>query len=167
MGTGEGSVLWFRNVGTRQEPSLAAARTLIPPPAEGSQRGGHARICVVDFNGDGRKDILLGDCGEAFEKELDDDEKQWRERAHKEQAAMLGAWAGVFREYRALMKTPLPVSNDLRGQRQEELGALRRELQRLKGLRSKYYREEQALEPGKQYHGRVWVFLRQAPRDAS
>ncbi|MFO7906882.1 MAG: FG-GAP-like repeat-containing protein [Pirellulaceae bacterium] len=160
VGAGDGSVLWHRNIGSAQQPDLAAAQTLIPPPAQGSPRGDHARICVVDFNGDGRDDILLGDCGDQFEKTLSDEEVRWREEAREQQARMLRSWAGVFREYRALLGSPLPEQEDARRQREQELARLRRELQRQSAIRNKYYREEQALDAGMQRHGRVWLFLR-------
>src|SRR5262249_4052668 len=57
VGTGAGSVVWYRNVGTREKPSLAAARTLVGESplaknpnatlAEG-QWGLRAKICVTD-----------------------------------------------------------------------------------------------------------------------
>src|SRR5262249_12967293 len=68
VGTGAGSVLWYRNVGTAKEPKLAAAQTLVAesPSAQG-QRGkeaGHGmrvKVCVTDWDGDGRLDLLVGD----------------------------------------------------------------------------------------------------------
>ncbi len=69
IGTGEGSVLWFRNVGSAQQPTLAGGKVLVEKSPFGSnwaerkagQWGVRAKICVTDFNGDGRLDLLLGD----------------------------------------------------------------------------------------------------------
>src|SRR5262249_29870144 len=71
VGTGAGSVLWYRNVGGKDAPKLAAPVTLVPeivrednswtkPPKEG-QWGMRAKICVTDWNNDGWPDLLVGD----------------------------------------------------------------------------------------------------------
>jgi hypothetical protein len=163
VGAEDGSVLLFRNVGTASEPELAGAETLIPPPEEGSERGIRAKICVADWNEDGCLDVILGDHGGEFEKELSEEEKQWREEARRQQAELLSSWAGVFGDYRRLLQTPEPEQPELRQKREEKLAALRERLQLLKRIRDEYYRKEEALEPGKQYHGRVWVFLGKRP----
>ncbi len=58
VGAQDGSVQWYRNVGTNTKPQLAAPITLVQLP-KGSIR---AKVCVVDWNGDGRLDLLVGDC---------------------------------------------------------------------------------------------------------
>jgi hypothetical protein len=64
VGAGDGSVSLFRNVGTAKEPKLAAAQQLVSPgeahygadaPQE-PRRGMRAKVCVADWNGDGRLD---------------------------------------------------------------------------------------------------------------
>src|SRR5262249_6400843 len=69
VGTGAGSVLWCRNVGTRAAPRLAAPRVLVPA-SPAAKKGGalkegqwgiRAKICVTDWDGDGWPDLLLGD----------------------------------------------------------------------------------------------------------
>jgi FG-GAP-like repeat len=70
VGAEDGSVVWYRNVGSAQEPKLEAARTLVgkSPIGWGGDEGRRAndwglrvKPCVIDWNGDGRLDILLGD----------------------------------------------------------------------------------------------------------
>ena len=163
VGAGDGSVLWYRNVGTMERPVLAAGKNLIPPPKEESQRGVRAKICVADWNGDGLSDIVLGDRGEEFEKKLSEEESQWREEARHQQADLLKSWATVFRDYRRVLQTPKPTDAGQREQRQQEIETLRERMRRLNDIRNKHYREEQALESGMQCHGRVWVFLRKGP----
>jgi hypothetical protein len=73
VGCGDGSVLWYRNIGTRAEPRLAAPQTLVAAPKqEGPAHrpffpagvpGTRAKVCVVDWNGTGRLDLLVGDFG--------------------------------------------------------------------------------------------------------
>src|SRR5207245_728238 len=64
VGCGDGSVLWYRNVGSRTEPKLAKAVTLVQaaaepnlddnaPPAKDIKPGMRAKACAVDWNGDG------------------------------------------------------------------------------------------------------------------
>jgi hypothetical protein len=160
VGAGDGSVLWYRNTGTPAEPVLAAGQTIIPPPEKGSQRGLRAKICVTDWNEDGWLDILLGDFGEQFVKELSAEERRWREEARGHQAELLRAWARVFRDYRQAVAALQPEPPDLRHKHQQQILALRDELQRLNRAKEKAYYSEQALSSGHQYHGRVWLFLR-------
>jgi hypothetical protein len=158
LGNGQGSVLLYRNVGTAREPRLAAPRTLIAPPEQNSPRGKRSKICVTDWNEDGRLDIVLGDFGQAFEKKLSPDEEKWREEARREQADLLTAWTKVFREYRRVLATPEPAGDAVAKERAQRLASLREELKRLNTVRELHHRHEQALRPGQQYHGRVWVF---------
>jgi hypothetical protein len=74
VGWGDGSVVWYRNVGSRTEPKLAKGITLVQPapwpsyddnapPTEDNNPGVRAKVCVVDWNGDGHLDLLVGDFG--------------------------------------------------------------------------------------------------------
>jgi len=65
VGSGDGSVWFYRNVGTSKVPELAAGVQLIPPGNSGvskePRRGTRAKVCAVDWNGDGGLDLLVGD----------------------------------------------------------------------------------------------------------
>ncbi len=84
VGSDDGSVVWFRNVGTARKPQLEAARRLIAPSrvdwGDDDQRrpgqwGLRVKFCVVDWYGDGRLSILLGDrCG-GFRGQADADRR--------------------------------------------------------------------------------------------
>lgn len=69
-GTGGGSVLLFRNTGSAIQPELAAPIELLPesasikktePGQAASPHGTRTKVCAVDWNADGKLDLLVGD----------------------------------------------------------------------------------------------------------
>jgi hypothetical protein len=56
VGTGKGAVLYYRNTGTRQE----AKWTLVSEPLLDQPAGRNASILLVDLDGDGLLDLLVG-----------------------------------------------------------------------------------------------------------
>jgi hypothetical protein len=70
LGSGAGSVVWYRNVGSTSQPQLAAPVTLVetPPsdtssdtPSRPTRSGMRTKVAVGDWNHDGRPDLLVGD----------------------------------------------------------------------------------------------------------
>jgi len=59
VGTERSGVLFYRNVGTAAKPKLADAKTLALP-AEGLTGSYRQRIDVIDWNNDGKLDLLVG-----------------------------------------------------------------------------------------------------------
>jgi len=67
VGDGTGEVHWFRNAGSAAAPDLAAGQLLAAPfdrvvngVRKSENRGQRAKPCVIDWNGDGRPDLLVG-----------------------------------------------------------------------------------------------------------
>ena len=173
-GAGDGSVLWFRNIGTAAEPKLAAAKVLVPPstlPESDEEKaapdtwGRSSKICVTDFNGDGRLDLLVGDVSGRFTAkppQLAKDRRE-EEEAIRRLPELMKAWAAVFQKYReALAAAP--------GKTPPEKEAQARELDRLRhalaDAKTKIAAAQCTIEfykPQSAAHGYVWLFLRKAP----
>lgn len=92
-GSDAGSVTWFRNTGSKTAPQFAAGNTLISKhDGNGYNQviwnedeivpGIRAQIEVVDYNQDGKLDLILGDFTTTydFRKDLTKDEKKQVER---------------------------------------------------------------------------------------
>jgi hypothetical protein len=161
VGAEDGSVVWYRNVGTAKEPKLEVARRLVGPSPVGwggdEKRGPRdwglrVKPCVFDWDGDGRPDLLLGDrCGSFHAKPHQTEQEKAEERKANDRLPELRQrWADAFRRYR-------------QAEGAAEQGALRAELQRLKDEIAAVQEIQSHYQPGYQSHGFVWVFLRKPP----
>lgn len=73
VGSGDGAVGWFANIGTGMEPAFGPYQPLVSPASDSKfleqnlrstdppTHGVRAQICVTDYNHDGRLDLILGD----------------------------------------------------------------------------------------------------------
>ena len=80
VGAGNGSVSWYRNVGTKKQPQFGPRNELVGAAdksifllqylSEGEQPmpGTRAQICVTDYNGDGMLDLVVGDHSNIYDK---------------------------------------------------------------------------------------------------
>lgn len=168
VGNGDGSVHWFRNTGTRDEPVLAVAVELVPSggtpafaiggeedteesesEAETVRRGTRAKICVTDWNEDGRPDLLLGDFffGPVQKRELTDEEKLAKEEADRKSRE-------VVQQYLELTRRPQGETPEERKARLKRLEEMRDDVLAAAREREKYKTD------GYEQHGWVWLFLR-------
>jgi hypothetical protein len=157
VGADDGSVSLFRNTGSATKPELASAVQLVPPgekadprqAPEDVRRGSRSKICVADWNGDGRLDLLVGDF--AIQKpdlpEPTPEEKAEHDRIRKELEP-------VQKNYSELTQK---LYGPQRVKTKEELDKVKKEIEELRkqmtDLRSK-------LPPESERHGWVWLFLR-------
>jgi hypothetical protein len=89
VGCGDGGVLFYKNIGTAKEPKLAKPQALVAAGKHSEKTitpALRAKICVVDWNGDGRRDLLVGDfCQYEAVIEIPDKDRKAVEEARKKQ----------------------------------------------------------------------------------
>jgi hypothetical protein len=163
VGAGDGSAVWYRNEGTAREPRLAAARVLIPPSpsawcddrARGpADWGVRVKPCVVDWDGDGRPDLLLGDlCGGCQRQPSRTPEEAAEAQEADRLPQLRKEWAAAYKEYAAaadpLSEADRARVDDLRAR----VRRLKDEITRLSDIRDRY-------KSGYMSHGYVWLFRR-------
>jgi len=171
VGCGDGSVVWYRNVGESRSPRLAEPATLVPASTLGwkddadrkpGQWGARAKVCVTDWNGDGKLDLLLGDiCGGHVGKPVQTDaEKREEIAARDELPHLMEKWSATYQEYRDLRHqiatAKAPDTAD-----EQKANALHVAMKRIKEEIVAVQKTQQRYKPRYQYHGFVWLFLRQ------
>jgi len=157
VGAEDGSVSLYRNTGDAKSPELASAVQLVPPGEKTSGRqapkevcrGTRSKICVADWNGDGRLDLLVGDC---VNQKPDLPEPTPEEKAEYEQIRK--ELELLQKRYSELMKK---IRDRSQQRTQEQIEQAQKEMEpirkRMTELRSKLPREYER-------HGWVWLFLR-------
>lgn len=180
IGCGDGSVVWHKNIGTRTEPKLAAARTLLaaPPqsftedkPTKELGRGIRAKVWVGDWNGDGHLDLLVGDFAMTFgdkpkmtaaDEALQKETKDKLTKLQKELAPLLQE------EYIKLFEDK---PDETAAQKTERVKQQEKKLQeKFKDKldeQDNLYETLRKFQPPHFYHGHVWLYLRQPPEKTS
>jgi hypothetical protein len=172
VGADDGSVVWFRNIGTATNPKLGPAQTLIPASvgARGTGRdpgpgewGTRAKPCVVDWNGDGKLDLLVGDFGGSYEGKpaQTPEEKAEEKRAKSRLPELRKEWAAAYRAFSAASDTSAeslePMAREFH---QRKVADLLAQVARLKDEIARTQDDEEKYKAGYMHHGYVWLFLR-------
>ncbi|QEG30442.1 FG-GAP repeat protein [Gemmata obscuriglobus] len=174
VGAEDGSVVWFRNAGTRREPKLAAAQTLVPPSPsprhdDKSRRPGEwgmrARPAVVDWDGDGKLDLLVGDVCGGYEgkPQATADEAAEHKGAADRLPALRKEWAAAYKEFAALSDAPEPTDAQKRAAHRVQVARLRTKVTRLKDEITQLQDVRDRYGAGYMRHGYVWLFKRVEP----
>ncbi|MBN9518626.1 VCBS repeat-containing protein [bacterium] len=174
VGAQDGSVVWFRNEGRRGAPKLAAARPLVPPSPspwhdDKSRRPGEwgvrVRPAVVDWDGDGKPDLLLGDlCGGFEARPGATAEERTEERDATAQLPTLRAeWAAAYQEFEAAADAPEPADPVARAAHRARVARLRTTVTRLKDEITRLQDVRDRHRSGYMSHGYVWLFRRITP----
>ena len=177
IGTGSGAVYWLRNTGELGEPRFAGPEMLLPGlSGEGSPpyqvltndqtptRGARASVDVVDWNGDGRLDLIVGDYSASLrlregltEQDLQDFEALKQRLVHLDREAGFDGEAEPFRE--RLSKSPAYLNATGGANLWSQVSELEAEL-------ATYFEPSQnrqitraALNQYASMHGHVWVYL--------
>jgi hypothetical protein len=158
VGADDGSVSLYRNIGTQTEPKLAVSLTLVGPseargPNQASRearRGARSKICVADWNGDGKPDLLIGDL--AYLKPdvptPTPEEKARQDQVRKELEPLQTRYRELISKLSGASRA---TTKDERDKVLQELSETSRKMQ---SLRAQLPREYET-------HGWVWLFLRQ------
>ena len=110
VGGGDGSVTFFKNIGTREKPELAAGAALISgiprdemfarniDNAEPTRSAIRAKVCVTDYNNDGMLDLLVGDFSSRNmpPPDLTEEEIQRRDELTKEYESLNSQWQDIY-----------------------------------------------------------------------
>lgn len=157
VGAEDGSVSLFRNTGTSTSPELASAVQLVAPGdmRSGSEapkevcRGGRSKICVADWNGDGRPDLLVGD---VVRQKPDRPEPTGQEKAEQER---------IRKELESLRPRSSELGDKLYGSSRvrdkEEYEKFQKEYDQIIAQMNSLHSQ---LPSEYETHGWVWLFLR-------
>lgn len=120
-GSDDGSVTWFRNIGSEGEPAFEAGVVLVPPhdgngynllhlDDEQTVPGIRSQVEVTDFNNDGKLDLLVGDFFTKYElkSNLTDEEKQKVKQLVDRSDGYTKAFADKLEALRAEFKEKYP-----------------------------------------------------------
>ncbi|MCG8650938.1 MAG: VCBS repeat-containing protein, partial [Pirellulales bacterium] len=112
VGSGDGAVGWFENVGTAQAPKFGKYNPLVAPGADSKflvqyigegelpGLGVRAQICVTDYDQDGTLDLIVGDYSDVkVLRELNDEEIIEQAKVQKEIEALMAESAKVQKKY--------------------------------------------------------------------
>ena len=152
-----GGVLLLRNIGSATAPKLAAPEQLVPPGyiAYGEnvpkdvRRGTRSKICVADWNGDGRLDLFVGEYAtqKPDRPEPTAEEEAEYDRIRKELESVRRRYNDL---YEKLYGRARVRDKDQRDRIEEQWREVLDQMSQLNGkLPSEY-----------ETHGWVWLFLR-------
>jgi len=165
-----GRVVWYRNTGKDNKPRFAAAQQLLRNPGfvttkEGDVpqvHGSRAKVCIVDYDNDGLRDILLGDftsCTYSTRPPLTQQERKQKKALEKDLAQKQNK--AYYKEVNQLSKQYWDAK---KAGKIAEVKAIKARQQALRRPLDELYRKLQPFRTtGYKSHGWVWLY-RQLPK---
>jgi len=184
VGWGDGSVVWYRNIGSKTEPKLAKGITLVPPapwpnnddntpPTENKKPGVRAKICVVDWNGGGRLDLLVGDFGGIYGEKpvLSEQDKQLEQEANRKMQVLQKKMQPFYDQCTKILKSSAKGDNTAAAKAERQKKALevlsQTEFQELQKEMHKVSEIVRTFRRRPVHQGHVWLYLRKPPAAAA
>jgi predicted RNA-binding protein with RPS1 domain len=176
LGCGDGGVHWYRNIGTPKEPKLAAANVLVhesnfvkkfpPETSAKDQPCMRAKVCVVDWDGDGRLDLLIGDAGYTQQEapKLTKEEAEAKKKAQEEYNKLCTKFQSLLEEQNKLFQVPPDEQPKAKAEREKKLQAVQEKLKPFNDEAQKLYPAMFKGQPKLEWHGHVWLYLRKAAK---
>jgi len=173
VGYGKGDVIWYPNINTPVEPVFGEPVELVPPsPApwksddarQPGDWGVRAKICIVDFDGNGKLDILLGDyCGGFSDKPDETPEELSRRReAVARLPELRSSWSDAYQTYRTMLTD---TSEQESADSADQLQPILQKMVELKTEIATCQKTLEEFQPQRQAHGYVWLFLRKTANE--
>ena len=174
VGTGAGGVMFYRNIGTREAPRFAAGKALLVErddhgqAPEGQKKEGvgtRVKVCVCDYNGDGRLDLLVGDFSmtrleTAKLKDGTIPKSEAHKEAEKKFLELLKKHKSVFEDLRKATTVPDKETPQAKAARETKLKDVQAKVQKV-FEEGRPYQEVIAMAQTKlEYYGSVWLLQR-------
>lgn len=175
IGAGDGSVVWYRNVGSSTEPKFEKHRVLLKAsendmadedaPIQNFKPGTRAKICAVDWNGDGWLDLLVGDFGMIRGKkpEMTEADMKKVQECQEKMAQIDAKMQPLQKEHLKLRTAPANEAMEAKKERLKKRKQIEEELQRLSAELRPSVEIVLKFQPSTSYRGNVWLLERIPP----
>jgi len=157
VGCGDGSVRYYRNVGSAKAPKLDSGVTLLPScevehskkASSEPKRGIRSKVWAADWNGDGKLDLLVGDftTQRPAPKTYSDKEKEELAKARKELDEVRKRSSELIQKIHGRNKV---ADKEERKKIGEELNKVQK----------RWIELSKKVPPEYENHGWVWLYLR-------
>lgn len=158
VGSADGSVSLYLNTGTRKQPKLSDGKKIVsdgsntygPKAPTKPTRGTRSKVCVVDWNRDGKLDLLVGDytTQKTVQPKMTAERKAELDKVREEIKKLQKPLSGLMRKL-----FPGPTFEKDEKKRKElnkEFQSLQKQMTKLRAQLPREY----------ETHGWVWLFLR-------